>query len=194
MTRLLTLVVVTVSTGSSSAQLESIAQRFILNEPLIAPLAAVDFFAQVDVSTITGIGSESAVITVSSIRLLQRADELSPFVIVNAGELDTPSDPYSDEPLNLRADFLDGVFTDDVWVIDDPNTGTLDLLEVTNSNGFAGFFTVGGFDVIYGPTILSLQSYRRVSSAITPAPSTAAIFTLGGVFACRRRSANDSIA
>ena len=176
-------------TGVASAQIESISQRFVLNEPLIAPLAGIDFFAQVDLSTITGVGFESAVVTVASIRILDRTDVFSPFVIINAGELDTPSDPYADEPLNLRADFLDGVFTDTVRLIDDPNTTTTDLVHVMNSSGFAGFFTIDGFDAIYGPNILSLQSYRRESSTITPTPATAALLTFGGVFGCRRRRA-----
>lgn len=176
-----------ISAGTATAQIESIAQRFILNEPLIEPLAAVDFFAQVDLSTITGVGSESAVITASSIRLLQRTDTSSPFFIIAAGELDTPANPYAEEPLNLRADFLNGVFTDAVRIIDDPNKTSLNLLNVTNSNGFAGFFNVDGFDVIYGPTILSLQSYQRVSSTITPAPMTACMLTVGGLAATRRR-------
>ena len=186
-------ILVAASTCTASAQIEIITQRFVLSQPF-APLAAVDFFAQVDLSTISGVGSESAVITASSIRLLQRVDESSPFVIYGAGELDTPGDPYADEPLNLRAEFLDGVFADAVRIIDDPNSTGRNLLQVTNSTGFAGFFSVDGFDATYGPTILDLLSYGRESSTITPTPATAIVFGLGGVFACRRRRTDEQIA
>lgn len=176
--------------GMASAQIESIAQRFILSEPLLAPLAAVDFFAQVDLSTITGSGEESAVITAASFRLLQRADESSPFVITAAAELPLPSDPFVDAPLAMRADFLDGVFLDDVRVIGDPGNTGLDLISAQNSSGFAGFFTVNGFDLIYGPTILSLQDYRRTESTITPAPASGVMLVLAGALGSRRRRAS----
>ncbi|MEN1706470.1 MAG: hypothetical protein AAGJ54_13290 [Planctomycetota bacterium] len=190
MTRTLAVSLLAVFAGVASAQVESIAQRFILSEPLIAPIAAIDFFARVDLSTITGVGSESAVVTAASIRILSRADESSPFVITNAGELLLPADPFADAPLAMRAEFLDGEFVDAVRIIDDPATSVIDFLQVENAAGFAGFFTVGGSDVIYGSDILNLLRYRLVSSSITPSPASAIILALGEAVGSRRRRAS----
>ncbi|MEM1329909.1 MAG: hypothetical protein AAGG07_05040 [Planctomycetota bacterium] len=187
MVRLLVALLVTTIAGTASAQVESIRQRFILVEPLIAPLAAVDLFALVDLSSITGSGSESAVVTAASFRLLSRADETSPFVITAAADLLLPPNPYVDSPMAMRADFLDGAFLDDLRVLNDPGNSGFNLIMAENAAGFAGLLTVDGFDLIYGPTILDLQRYRLTESSITPAPASVAIFVLGGALGARRR-------
>ncbi|MEN1705635.1 MAG: hypothetical protein AAGJ54_09015 [Planctomycetota bacterium] len=187
MVRLLVALLVTTVASTASAQVESIRQRFILSEPLLAPLAAVDLFARVDLSSITGSGSESAVVTAASFRLLTRADESSPFVITAAAELLLPPDPFADSPLAMRADFLDGVFIDDLRVLDNPASGALNLISSDNGTGFAGFLTVNFGDLIYGPTILDLRRYRRTESSITPAPASAVMLVLGGALGTRRR-------
>lgn len=174
-------------TAPASAEIETITQRFILTQALVAPNAAIDFFAAVDLSTITGVGVESAVITAASVRLLQRDDPSSPFSIVNAGEIELPLDPYADAPLALRAEFVDGVFTDMVMIIDDPDNSGVNYLSAVNNSGFLGFFNIGGADVFSGPTILDIQRYVLESSSITPTPGTAGAVIAAGLFAARRR-------
>ncbi|MEM9064197.1 MAG: hypothetical protein AAGB51_01765 [Planctomycetota bacterium] len=174
--------------GAVAAQIEFITQRHILSEPLIAPIAAIDFFAQVDLSTISGTGDEFAVITLASIRYLERADVDSEFFIAAAGNLNTPADPYAEVPLNLRARFMDGVFTNEVSVISNPASGGLDLIGVGPGNS-GGLFTTRPGGVIHGFSVLNLNRYALSSSTITPSPSTAALLGLACLSRRRRAAA-----
>ncbi|MEM9373235.1 MAG: hypothetical protein AAGA55_06290 [Planctomycetota bacterium] len=182
--RLLMACMIVTASGTASADIEQITQRFILNQPLLAPNAAIDFFAQVDLGTISGIGEESAVITAASIRILERADESSPFFIIGAGDLLTPVNPYAEVPFNLRADFTDGVFEDVVRIIDDPDSTGVNYLLV---DGGAGLLNIGGADMLFGFDIFSVLSYRLESSAITPAPASGGLLLAGGIVMARRR-------
>lgn len=173
--------------GDAIGQVEQIKQRFVLSEPLIAPIAAADLFANVDLSTITGVGIESAVVTGASVRIFNRPDTSSPFQLIDAGDLILQSDPFADSPLNMRAEFLDGVFRDIVRIIPDPNNTNIDFLSIRENNA-GGFFFVNAGQVIYGPSIISTQRYSLESSSITPTPGTAMIFALGGLLVSRRRA------
>ena len=173
-------------TATASAQVVQIQQRFILSEPLIAPISAVDLFANVDLSTITGVGSETAVITGASVRIFNRPDTSSSFQLIDAGDLILPSDPFADVPLNMRAEFVDGVFTDAVRIVPDPLITNINFLSIRENNS-GGFLFVDASDVIYGPTIISTRRYTLESSLITPTPGTSGVLAFGGWVASRRR-------
>ncbi|MEM9064194.1 MAG: PEP-CTERM sorting domain-containing protein [Planctomycetota bacterium] len=155
----------------------------------------ISFDAAVDTSTITGVGAEQAVVTAHFANLWSQTPDtiIRPDAIGQVGGRGSlpgfdNSDPYLDTPGNIRAEFLDGVFTG-FFVIDNPATTGGDYLHLFEpTTGFGGLFTIGATTVFYGADILNISRYDLHSTVIIPAPSTAlALFAAVGALGTRRR-------
>ena len=173
--RLILLYMLVVASSSSALFAQQLAVRQYFREQNFATnfSSFVSFDAAVDMSAITGVGAEQAVVTAHFVNLWSQQPDsiIRPDALgLVGGQGSFPgfdnSDPFLETPGNIRAEFSDGVFSG-FYVIDDPRTIGTDFLHLENAYGFAGLFTVGFDNAFYGVDILNVSEFVLHSTELS---------------------------
>lgn len=133
---------------------------------------SLQFFAAVDISGLSGEGTELAPIFRNFVSVQDLAGSTA------QGRAQSNGNPYLDLPRNLRAEFTDGVFNGNIRQIDDPATAGTEYIIIRDDDGvFGGVFLIGPEFASWGPDVLNPRTYRiestmaSVSSEPSPADS-----------------------
>ena len=170
-------------TSAASAALLTLEQRY-----RIAPFNPdfnryVDVHGTVDTGGLTNVGLEFAPIIDNTVSVW-----MAPGTYLAGGEVNPQLDPYSGAPGTMRAEFIDGVFTDRIFIVRDPNdTGS--GWQIINDGVTNSVITFNGSDILWGYSVLSWHRYVRESSSLTPTPGALAALAGVGLVAARRRRA-----
>lgn len=182
------IVVVTATTAGAAQQMLIQADYFSENFPINQQRLFVE--ALVDLDSISGIGTERAVVTAMGMNLIIN-DIGTDFTVAR---LTDPPDITT--PMNLFSQFEDGALDLDLILgtvsAGGGNTFTLLRNPGTNTDAVARF---AGSEVVYGPSVISTGRFRldqdSVTTLIIPEPSGVALFGIGvcGLLTVRRRRA-----
>ncbi|MEM1331408.1 MAG: hypothetical protein AAGG07_12705 [Planctomycetota bacterium] len=144
---------------------------------------SVQFSAVVDTASLTGQGVELLPIVANFVNVTLE----NPFRVA-FGRVPTNVSPYEDLPGNLRAEFINGVFSDNIIQIDNPATTATDWQILRDDDGNSGgVFFIGPEFAFWGVDVLSTSRHRIESSTITPTPGSTLLLATAGLFAARRR-------
>lgn len=149
--------------GGAFGQVVAIEQLYRIFPQNPGDDRSLRFFAAVDVTGLSGSGTEQAPIFRNFVSVIDLNGS-------TAGGRATPNvNVYLDLPRNLRAEFVDGVFSGNVSQIDDPGTTAAEYIVLRQDDGiFAGVFLIGPEFASWGPDVLSPRMYRIESSTSMP--------------------------
>ncbi|MEN1705219.1 MAG: hypothetical protein AAGJ54_06850 [Planctomycetota bacterium] len=171
------LVVVCALANSAGGQVLAVEQLYRIDPNPPGDDRSLRFFAAVDISGLSGEGTELAPIFRNFVAVQDLAGSTA------QGRAQSNGSPYLDLPRNLRAEFTDGVFNGNIRQIDDPATTGTEYIIIRDDDGvFGGVFLIGPEFASWGPDVLNPRNYRIESTVASgssePSPAD---FDLNGI-------------
>ena len=156
-----------VATGTASGALLDLVQRY-----RIAPFNPdfnrfADITGTVDTGGLTNVGLEFAPIIDNSVSVF-----MAPGTYLAGGPVNPQLDPYSGAPGTMRAEFIDGVFTERIFIVRDPHDSGAGW-QIINDGVTNSVITSSGSDFLWGYSVLFWNRYVRESSSLVDACNAA---------------------